>query len=53
VVSGKGRDVQVTEQTAIKAEGVEIPVVALREPLIICMVLLGAILVAMWIRRRG
>jgi len=44
---------QVTEQITIKAEGVEIPVVALREPLIVCMVLLVAILVAMWIRRRN
>lgn len=43
----------VPEQAVIRGEGVEIPVVALREPLIICIVLLGAILVAMWIRRRG
>lgn len=43
---------QITEQTTIKAEGVEIPVVALREPLIVGMVLLSAILIAMWVRRR-
>lgn len=40
------------EQAVIRGEGVEIPVVALREPLIVYMVLLVAILVAMWIRGR-
>lgn len=39
------------EQAVIRGEGVEIPVIALREPLVICMVLLAAVLVAMWIRR--
>lgn len=41
------------EQTTIRIENSEIPVIALREPLIIGVVLLGAILAAMWIRRRG
>lgn len=43
----------VVEQTAIKADGYEIPLLAFREPLVVCMVLLVAVLAAMWIRRRG
>lgn len=40
------------EQATIKAEGIEFPVIALREPLVVGIVLLAAILTAMWIRRK-